>query len=634
MKRISLVVVVIVTVIVPIFTALPAVDPAEDPAETTPTPAPNAEAPGTNDNSGTVLIDGATYADRAAAFLKWDAATIATKSPLYAKPAAIHYAARLVSNRDTAFALSQLDKTLDLLLKNDAATDARLDPFDEHALMHTWLLCRDKMPDPLTAKLRHYMSFWHHDTWRGYGAMNYRLMEDGSAFLAAEQWPDWADIDKLTAAQIREATKKRLLSYFTDMVHHSFPEYEAPTYYGVDLAAMKMIADYAQDPEVKQQSTLTLDWMILNVACSWNQGYNTASCGRAKYWVSSNTSPDEMDSTAGIGWLYFGGNRPVRAAGMNDAASAWFAFPGGYTPPAIFEAIAKDRREPSLYTGSVLLGAKENVRFTVYHTPSYSLASQAEFLSSPSSGLYKETRRSMLKWISDKPSSTFCPLQENPRRPYKLQEHVANAFGYGENPFGQALQFEGTLIGVTDVPTDYPYYKDYAVFSQSGSIVKRVEKQGWVICHAGSMLFAFHPLKPYTWGKPTQGKEVLWSDARVNGWVLETSPLADFSGGGTDAELNRFAAALADKTKITFTERPVPRLQYTSLTGHTLDLTYRPHATKYTDQHQIDGKPIDYAQFPLLNSPWVHQEVNSDTLTLHHGSDSLTYNFASWTRSP
>ena len=478
-------------------------------------------------------IDGKTYLERSQKFLAYCSSTRAT-SPLYPKYAASKYLARLVLNQDTAYALTQLDLAASAVLRKGQPTGElenvhALDPFDKHALIHTWLISQTQMPPALTAKIEACMALWGHKVWKGYGAMNYRLMMDGSGFLAAEQWPGLVDADGLNADQIETATKQRLLGYFKDIVHHNFPEYESPTYYGIDLAAMKMMADFAKDPEVKQRAALTLDWMVLSLACSWNQGYNTASCGRAKYWGSTNTSPDEMDDTAAIAWLYFGGNRPVRPSGMNEAGSIWFAAPGSYQPPQIFEEIAHDRQTPGSYHGSVILSKNESVRCTIYHTPTYSLASQFEYLTAPTSGIYKETRRNMLKWISDKPSSTFCPLQENPRRPYKLEENIANAFGYGENPFGASLQDNGTLIGVYAVPAGYPFYKLYAPFTQSGAIFKRVEKQGWVICHAGSMFFAFKPVKAYTWAKPEQGEDVLLSDARVNGWVLETSPLVPYA---------------------------------------------------------------------------------------------------------
>jgi hypothetical protein len=607
---------------------------AEEPIESV-SPGP---VPATSGQSDHARLDGSTEAERAEAFLKYSAST-QSSAPLYPKAAMCKYAARLILKIDTGYALKQIDLAVSTTLNKAKTALARnaqdthaLDPFDKHAMVHTWILCRDQIPAATTEKIRQYVSLWHHRVWKGYGAMNYRLMEDGSGFIASEQWPDMIDADGLHAAQIKAITRDRLFSYFTDIVHHNFGEYEAPIYEGIDLAAIKMLADNALDPEMKKRASLTLDWMLLNLACSWNQGYNTASCGRAKYWVSTDTSPDELDSTGAIGWLYFGGKRPVLGRGLDDALSLWLACPGDYQPPEIVVKIAQDRSAPFTHHGSVIFGHDE-VRLTIYHSPSYSLASQSEFLSSPTNGLYKETRRQMLKWISDKPSSTFCPLQENPRRPYRMQEHVANAWGYGENPFEQSLQDESTLIGVYAVPDDYPYYKLYVPFSLSGAIVKRIEKDGWVFCHGGSTLFAFRPVKNYTWGKPVQGHDVLLSDYRRNGWILETAELTAYAGGGVDAELARFAAAVQSKTRIDASDIDAakPRLRYTSLSGHQLDITYRPHGQPYSGQQQIDGQAVDYTKYPLLGNSWVHQAVNGNQLNLHYGALSLDYDFGNWT---
>ncbi|MFO1491124.1 MAG: hypothetical protein U1F87_09480 [Kiritimatiellia bacterium] len=156
----------------------------------------------------------------------------------------------------------------------------------------------------------------------------------------------------------------------------------------------------------------------------------------------------------------------------------------------------------------------------------------------------------MLKWVSDRPSSTFAVCMDNPRRPYNLRENRANALGYGENPFSQYYQYGPTLLGVYAVPDDYPYYKLYAPFPSTGSIRRRVEKGGWVFCHNGSMLMAFRSVKPVTWGKKWGGNDMLWCEARRNGWVLETSEVTPFAGGGIGAELDRFAAAVLEKTRL------------------------------------------------------------------------------------
>jgi hypothetical protein len=61
---------------------------------------------------------------------------------------------------------------------------------------------------------------------------------------------------------------------------------------------------------------------------------------------------------------------------------------------------------------------------------------------------------------------------------------------------------------------DYPYFKLYAPFPATGSIVKHIEKGGWVFCHNGSMLMGFHSVKPCKWGKKWEDHDMLWCEAR------------------------------------------------------------------------------------------------------------------------
>jgi len=163
-------------------------------------------------------------------------------------------------------------------------------------------------------------------------------------------------------------------------------------------------------------------------------------------------------------------------------------------------------------------------------------------------------------------------------------------------------------------------------------LVERIERDGWVFCHGGSMLFAFRTAKPSVWGKPEHDCHVLWSNHRRNGSVLETSELGPYAGGGIDAELDRFAAAVTAKGEIDASKLadPVPGLTHSTVGGHRLEIVFRPFGTPYTDQHRIDGTVVDYRAFPLMHNAWVHQDVDGETLTLTHGDATRTYDFAAW----
>lgn len=558
--------------------------------------------------------------------------------PTFAKEAMVPSVARILANKDAGRAVTGWLAAAEQANRTAAPKPPSTipDPFNKHALVHAWMLCRASphVPPDTAAKIaaatKEYVCRYGHREWRGYGALNFRLMSDGAALLAAEQWPDLIDADGLDSAGILAATRQRLLGYFDEIVHRNSAEYGAPTYSGVNLVAMKMLADFAHDETVRHRATLTLDTMLLHVACAWNRGYHVSPASRAKFFAASMTGPDAMDCTAAIGWLCFGAERPV--AGLCEQHSGWFAFPGTYEPPAILARIAAARAEPFTHRGS----RGDRLRHTIHHEQAYALASGWERLETPRDHHYKESRRQMLKWVSDSPQSSFMPFQDNAHRPYDLAENKANSFGYGENPFSQSLQHGRTLVGLTAVPDDYPYWRIEVPFSTTGSIVKRLDRAGWICCHAGSMLFAFHLLGDARWAdsRSKERCDVLTSDARRTGWILETSPLADFAGGGTDAELDRFATAVVARTTVDASRLAAqrPRLTYTSLAGNVLDITYRPHGEPYVAQHTIDGVAVDYDSFPLLGNPWVHQDLDGEDLVIEHDTDGLRYDFRAWTR--
>ena len=466
-------------------------------------------------------LDGKTPAERAAALVRHMAA-FKPKDELYPKAAASAYTARLLLNLDTNYALTKLDAAvssrLELAQKKLQANPLNppgLDPFDKVTLVHTYFLCKDKIPRTTALKIRDYCALYAHKIWRGYGAMNYRLMEDGAGFLASEEWPELVDADHLNATEIQKATRGRLFGYFDEICRCNFDEFGAPIYLAVDMGAVKMLAEFARDPEMRKRAALTLDAMFLDIACTWNQGYNVGSASRAKYWYSTQTSPDAMGSTAATAWIYFGALRPVTGTDW-----FWMAPRGSYELPEPIIRVAQERSQPFTHIASVPASGNAQVHRMTFHSLNYSLASQWDHAPTPTSGLYKEGRRNLLKWISDKPVSTFCVCMENPARPYRLQENRANKLGYGENPFSQYLQHEGTLIGVYAVPTNFPYWKLYAPFTTRGAIVKRIERAGWIFCHNGSMLMGFYTVKPHSWGKKQmEDCDLLWCDAHANGWV-------------------------------------------------------------------------------------------------------------------
>ena len=592
-------------------------------------------------------LDGKTIAERRMAILKFVAANQPTaREENDPKLSAAAYAARLLLNVDVDYAINKLEKAVDSRIAlaesgngktygPDSSEKTALDPFDKAALVNTYFIGKDKIPQAVANKIRLYVSFWKHQVWTGYGALNYRLMQDGSGFLAAEEWPELVDADGQNATEIKLATRARLVGYFDEICKKNCSEYGCPIYTAVNLSAVRMLAEFARDEDLRNRAMLTLDAMMMDIACSWNRGLNIGTASRAKNWISTDTGLDNMGATAAAAWVWFGAPRSIASSGIGWSHSFWMATPGHYQVPDLIVSMANNRDKPSVYQASVVALKDMQVRRTTYHSTHYGLCSQWDHPKTAASALYKESRRNMLKWVSDKPSSTLAVCMENPRRPYAVKENVANPLGYGENPFSQVLQSRGTMIGIYNVPEDYPYNKMYVPFTTRGAIVHRIERAGWVFCHNGSMLMAFRSIKPYTWDKTKWNQcDLLWCDARKNGWIVETSELSEFAGGGVDLELSKFADSILAKTAIVETEMDLenPKLTYRSLNGTLLEITFLPHKATYSDQCKIDGTSVDYASWPLHRNDWVEQAKEGNVLKIQSGRKKLEYDFANWTK--
>jgi len=67
----------------------------------------------------------------------------------------------------------------------------------------------------------------------------------------------------------------------------------------------------------------------------------------------------------------------------------------------------------------------------------------------------------------------------------------------------------------------------------------------------------------------------------------------------------------------------VARGTYVDRFGTTLDKTFQGDAV-------IDGKLVDYASWPLVDNPWVHQEWEGD-MRISDGRTTRIYDVTNWT---
>lgn len=517
--------------------------------------------------------------------------------PLYPKDAMPLYTAKLVgATGPPTSLLADVDRMMDAALKD------KLDPFHLHAIIHGERVGGDKWPAELRAKFRAYVNRWGFSKPAGV-SLNHELMRDGAGLIAADLWPDLVDAEGNDAKRIRELCRTRLLHRLAAIPREGDPEYNAPLYHGTDFMALRMLVDFSNDAAVRDAARRALETLLVDTGAHWHRGYAITSSGRAKYWGSNQVSPSEPGTTTVMAWLLFGGDRDCNLE--NVTQGFWMAYPSAWLESIEWLPrwraslpVPRQVRETIAVTSN---GYK--VRKEAWITGSYGLASQRTDETSPASYLFKEGRNVLLRWVSPAPSSSFIVFQKNRRRP---KEKIPNAFAYGENPYAQTMQHEGTVIGIHDVPPDYGFQRAIVPFTTRGAIKARIEKDGWIFAHGGTVLFAFRFLTPGAWLPPDQKErlDLYSSDSPRGGWILETSPAERFQGESEEQQLANFADAVLKKARVEADLEMTPiSLCYVNLQGRRLQITWKTPGTPYRGECRVDGKVVEYDKWPRLDAP-------------------------------
>jgi hypothetical protein len=524
-------------------------------------------------------------------------------------------------------------------------------PWSTTYSLATTLMNRTTLPPEVMEAQKQLLEKWNYDC--SAGTINMRLYLYTAGYLASEFWPDFADsetpvkatyaidfrgktVRSRNAAEIKAFCREQIDKIFHQFTVQNQVEHDL-VYFPCDVEAVKLLADYAQDPEMKKRAVMVMDYFLLNLATDWNQGYDPEPLFRAKHF--GTMMGDTVPPVEEFGWLYFGTPRLAPLSGK--CVALLFCSPTGYQMPRVFEAIARDReavrekREAQFESE----GDPCTVWKTYFHTPDYTLSTgvnEYDARKGIKTGLFKEQRLVNLTWFSGKPGSRFYVFQENIAQPY-FGKTEKNRFGEGENPHSQRMQDKRTVIGIYDVPESYPHYRQYTVYRKNDAVAQ-LEEGGWVFTHTGKMLFGFYSMMPTTWERNRQekgvsgGVDVRWCEARRNAWVLETTE-ANRYPGEAQAQLEAFAAEVLRKGTLDTSKMngSDPEFTYKSIHGDSLRLVYTSLGKSVVGKHFINDVPVDYRTWKTLDSPWARQDFNSPVVTVDFAGTKLIYDFSKWT---
>lgn len=559
-------------------------------------------------SQNTAVLTGATYKERAEAIISQTSIRVFNANTIETRAGFVYCAARYYKNIDLAYADSQLNILLDRAIAGDADTG-----FTTFQVMQTYLLCKPKLNNALKLKIRLFMQSIDFNFERGY-TYNLTLMPHAAAYLACEEWPDYVDASGRTHDEIQLFSKRILARMLDEAFLLNNQEIDAPIYYMTNLGPFRMLSDHTKDDFLQRKAFSTYQACLALINAGYNKGLYIANPTRSKSW---NNLGDGLKRASGLGsfaWVLFGTiNEPFYYEGFNEGKGLevmnfWLYYQGYTQPKASIIESSKNKTYPYFKKG---LGFKRT-----YQSLNYGLANWDTPAGDPNESYnWKESKRTYLAWQSDTIDCHFTISQENPRRP--SEPTIPNCFGCGDNPYQRVMQYKGTAIGIWNVPLDYTFYKLYNAFPKN-AFKGILQKNGWIVCHTGSMMFAIKTIEPYTWDTTSHAIHNLqWVDNRKGGWILETTELSSAWSGDFASQMNQYVNALQANTNIITINYSSsnPRLKYKSLQGDILDITYFDPNVTYTNQFIINGV-TDSITSQITDDICAYQDYNSNQLQI------------------
>ena len=454
---------------------------------------------------------------------------------------------------------------------------------------------------------------------------NHKLMYAVANYLGGRAWPQ--EYPKAWY----QAGYDYLIYWFDEVTGIGFWEEDSPTYLVHHLGPIFSVLEFAPEgSEMKRKAQMVYEWYLASITGEYLKGYWITSSARDYVPVHGMRLSEE--SAAAI-WLYFGdsdGRVPDPAPSEGHPPfihwlCAVHMATSDYQPPRILVRIATDRDEAYVHR-EFMRRNPMRPREYAFITPQYGLAA----VLAESERIPPDMTRWKLQWVPRKQEaepSVF--LLKHPSGEGDKWKRWRNA-----SPYEQVFQHKGTLLALYNIPEDDPHPfidgpLEYPVYSATA------QRDGWWFFHTGPMLFGIYATGELYetdekrtayqhYGKMAEVK-VLRSDGRRKAVIVQTAPLDPFEGGSPEAELASFSKAVLDRTRLKIdVDGDQPQLRYRNLAGDTIYV-------QYDGLRKVNEQVFSTDDWPLLENPWMHQDVHGGNLVLRHRTAERMYDFDAWT---
>lgn len=465
---------------------------------------------------------------------------------------------------------------------------------------------RHQLPDPVKESYQSMLIRPRIEEWSEGGTENHGFMQRASGLALMDgsgltvELPDVADTN--------EAWLRSKLDKFLTIGQG---EFHSSTYYGYSIAGLLNLYDFAETPELRELATALLDWYATNMALRLSWG---TSGGAESRGFDRNTWNNGLSAVA---WIWWGTPNPTNdraiAEGMqlNYARLALALSLSSYRPPEHLRAIAHKQvplpfsvqaSHPAYYS----YHADNHLWETFYVTPDYTIGTLLE-----GSRDYQ---------IEDTIRAQYATYKLVIRDPNGLNNPVISLGGTyhspmatGKTPGDQYLQERSAVIyqqilTEADVEAGVPP-QSHLVLPMGYGEPRRHEN--WYIWRIQETW-----LVAQVWGDeidlklPVDEKHAAYQALAAIGsktaWIVDVARVAEYP------TFDGLIRAL-ERTEVRDAAWETDgRLEYKSLLKDRLTMTYKPQGAIAIAT--INGKPRQLENWPVIDSPYVRQPLNSGVL--------------------
>ncbi len=467
---------------------------------------------------------------------------------------------------------------------------------------------------------------------------NHWAMYYSSLLLAAEQWPnlpgsEWYN-GRSSAENFTEA-KEYLFEWARITTTIGQGEFDSPDYLAEFFIATSMLAEWAQDEEVKKLGLMLTDYILADFAAEHLDQQYLGGYSRV---YERNLMRYQLSGSATIAYLYFGVGEPL--------ASGWILIPAltSYRLPEVIRQMAIDRRSP--YVHKEKKRVRHVLRYGQERNPpvyKYTYVTKDYGLSSLHGGILQPIQQLTwsLRYRYGKPFSMIFGLH-----PYwslleigmffpeevktSMAAITASKTTYnnpdkwtGGSPCERTFQHKNTLIALYDIPAGTTTEHIDGFFP--ANLQQRIlDKSGWIVCKAGDTYVGWFPLAPGEWSEEYEltnqqfnsGTSSLNKNGSLelrnyrlrshypqNGYVVEVH---------SQDEIGSFSV---------FHHKLIGHIPQANLQPGAVSVTYvNVNGEKmefcFPERRLLNGEPIDLTSYKLFEGPFLNAEVGSQKLTL------------------